>query len=435
MSSPTESKLTVAICGGGIGGLMLAHALARGKDIAIDVYEGAAAFSEIGAGITLRKRTMPFLTELGLAEDINAISSRNESGSGLRFYRADRGKLETVTDIPQQGMITMHRAELHGICFRRLPNRVATHTNKRLVSYLDPLDADTPIRLVFADGTEATCDVLIGADGVKSVVRATMLEGLASRLPEDEGQRESLRERIPPRFSGAMTFRAIIPREKLSGLSPESPVLVTGNLYAGNHTAIVTYPISQGRFLNVAIMNFDYSLEGSLYPQPWVSLAEGEELAPLVDGWAPELRHIVACLDGLEVKKWIINVVQPSFDWSHGRVTLLGDAAHAMTPFQGAGAVQAIEDGQVLSALLAHPRTTRATVQRALRVYADVRRPVALDFFNASRRNGQLISDPTIPSHQVGAEMAAIIERVWDISDSPDMNARRAVHTFEDSMH
>lgn len=100
---------------------------------------------------------------------------------------------------------------------------------KRLVSYIDPEDVSLPIRLVFEDGKEATCDVLVGADGVKSAVRARMLNELAGRM-DDEAQAEKLRECIPPRFSGAMTFRAIIPREKLTEISPESPVWTAGSI-------------------------------------------------------------------------------------------------------------------------------------------------------------------------------------------------------------
>ncbi|KZV77667.1 FAD/NAD(P)-binding domain-containing protein [Peniophora sp. CONT] len=435
MPSLIEPKLRVAICGGGIGGLMLACALSRAQDIALDVYEGAAAFGDIGAGITLRKRTMPFLADLGLIDEITAIngSSGNTSGTGMTFYRADNGELETITDIPGQGMVTLHRAEFHNIIFRHIASHVRMHTTKRLISYTDPGDVNSPVRLVFADGTDATCDILIGADGVKSAVRATMLNELASRM-DDEIEAEELRESIPPRFSGASTLRAVIPKEKLAAISSDSSVWTAGNLYSGNGLAFVTYPISQGRLLNVAVMTFNYALEDSLYPQPWVLSTKTDELTPLVEGWAPEIRHVVACLDGVEVKKWVINVVRPLADWTVGRVALLGDAAHAMTPFQGAGAVQAIEDAQVLSKLLAHPCTTRATVQQALRVYTDVRRPVARKFFDASRRNGQLISDPTILPHECGAEMTRVMDEVWNRLDSPAMNAQRAADLFEQAL-
>ena len=131
--------------------------------------------------------------------------------------------------ILQADMITVHRAEFHSILFRHVPKHVGMYTKKRLVSYTDPTATESPIRLVFADGTSATCDVLIGADGVKSAVRATMLNDLASRAG-DEAQAENLRESIPPRFSGAISFRAVVPKERLTQISSDSTVWSSGNL-------------------------------------------------------------------------------------------------------------------------------------------------------------------------------------------------------------
>ena len=102
------------------------------------------------------------------------------------------------------------------------------HSSKRLVSYVDPEDTSSPVRLTFADGTTTTCDVLVGADGVKSSVRAAMLESLASRA-QDAAEAEKLRDCIPPRFSGATMYRAIIPKEKLAHIPEDSYIWKSGN--------------------------------------------------------------------------------------------------------------------------------------------------------------------------------------------------------------
>lgn len=122
---------------------------------------------------------------------------------------------------------TVHRAEFHNILFRHSSNHVGMHSNKRLVSYSDSGDTTSPVRLNFSDGTTAECDVLVGADGVNSVVRAAMLEERA-KSTQDVGLAEKLRESIPPRFSGATAYRAIIPREKLTDIPADSSVWDSG---------------------------------------------------------------------------------------------------------------------------------------------------------------------------------------------------------------
>lgn len=126
------------------------------------------------------------------------------------------------------GSISVHRAEFHNVLYRRIPEHVGMHSNKRLVSYVDPDEPGSSIRLTFADGTTAMCDVLVGADGIKSAVRATMLEDLASRTMDAEKARKLL-ESILPRFSGAISHRAIIPREKLTHIPADSVVWTSGN--------------------------------------------------------------------------------------------------------------------------------------------------------------------------------------------------------------
>lgn len=114
----------------------------------------------------------------------------------------------------------LHRAQFHDILFRHVPKDVGMHTTKRLVSYSDPEDVNLPVCLVFADGTEAECDILIGADGFRSAVRATLFTNLAN-ITEDVNTANRRRECVPPRFSGATLYRTVIPREKLSQLSAD----------------------------------------------------------------------------------------------------------------------------------------------------------------------------------------------------------------------
>lgn len=126
------------------------------------------------------------------------------------------------------------RSDFHGAIIKQLSPRVRTFTSKRLISYemsssfsLDDSDSSEHILLNFKDGSSATCDILIGADGVKSAVRGCMFEGLAKNA-ENEGdtkKAEELRDHVKAKFSGASVYRTLIPAEVLRKISPEHPSL------------------------------------------------------------------------------------------------------------------------------------------------------------------------------------------------------------------
>ncbi|KZV77668.1 salicylate hydroxylase [Peniophora sp. CONT] len=428
MSALTGPKLRVAICGGGIGGLSLACALSRDREIAVDVYERSTDFNpEVGAGISIGSRNKPFLSELGLVEDLAAISRR--SGSVFSINKADTSELQTIIEGENDETSMVYRAEFHGILHRRIPKHVGMLNNKTLVSYVDSGDAGSPVRLEFADGSTATCDVLVGADGVKSAVRAAMLEDLAQRT-QDVGKSTKLREGISPRFSGVTSYRTVVPKEKSTLPADSSVWTAAAKIYTGGGRALVTYPMSQGNKLNTALYTFDHSKEDSIHPQPWAEQVRGDELVSLLDGWAQEPRDIIAGFKGLDTKKWVVNTVGPLEDWSAGRVTLLGDAAHAMTPFQGAGAGQAMEDAWALSTLLAHPRVTRDTVQQALRVYSDVRRPIATAFQESSSSAGKLMTNGTLSPDELKAQFWVSGQSVWG-RPSAEADVQQAVEMLE----
>jgi salicylate hydroxylase len=118
----------------------------------------------------------------------------------------------------------VHRAEFHTVLLRRLAGNTRTHVNKALVAY--SARPDGALQLRFAGGGEAQCDVLVGADGVRSAVRAQMLETQSAAA--DDAQASELRACIPPSFSGATSYRTVVPREKLEAIAPDHPVLSSG---------------------------------------------------------------------------------------------------------------------------------------------------------------------------------------------------------------
>jgi salicylate hydroxylase len=123
--------------------------------------------------------------------------------------------------------MTLHRAEFHGVLLRQLSNRIKTYNSKRLASYSQPKHASEPIQLTFTDGTTARCDVLVGADGLKSAVRASMMHERATRaeMQQQLNEAAALRDCIRPRFGGSIVYRCLVPGEKLAQLAPQHRAL------------------------------------------------------------------------------------------------------------------------------------------------------------------------------------------------------------------
>ncbi|THG99814.1 hypothetical protein EW026_g2629 [Hermanssonia centrifuga] len=333
-------KIKVAICGGGVGGLTLAVALSHSPNVEVDVYEAAQEFAEVGAGI-----------------EVAFHLRKGDEPRGLTFQKL----------ITPGGLISFHRPQFQAVLLRHLSSSCNTYTSKRLVSYTqdtpDTLSANasiSPIRLYFRDGTTATCDLLIGADGVKSTVRATMLNHKAAdlRAMGKVAEADEALAAVQPKWSGTMAYRAVIPADMLRSKHPRHRVLTTPHIYLGQNSEMTVYPISRGTLINFAAFRSRYDLENSTLDGAWVQDVRREELLQDFDRWEPEVQ---ALLD-----------------------------AHAMMPYQGAGAGQAIEDAFLLATLLSHPDTSLHALSRVCSVYDTVRRPFAQRVAEMSRENGIL---------------------------------------------
>ncbi|KAI0332657.1 salicylate hydroxylase [Cubamyces sp. BRFM 1775] len=391
----SHTKLRVAICGGGVGGLTCAVALSRCSDVHVDVYEAAAEFTEVGAGIGVWPRTWKILCSLGLADDLCKIAivpPTDEPKVAFHFRKGDQAQgIDFHTLVTPGGMLAFHRADFHAVLLRHLSPRCRTFTRKRLVSYhQNASSSHNSLSLRFHDGSTATCDLLIGADGVKSAARRILVEELAA-VARAKGRGDIARQCLdagPPKWSGTLAYRTIIPSDKLRHLLPNHRVLENPMVYFGKNTQLTVYPIARGKLINFAAMRARYDREYTTFDQPWVQDAPLDELLGDFEQWEPEVQALIKCIE--KVNRWAIHTTLPLPSFVSGRVALLGDAAHAMMPYQGAGAGQAIEDAYVLSNVLADPRTTRSTLDRAMHAYDAVRRPFALRVQEASRENGLL---------------------------------------------
>ncbi|KAI5116471.1 hypothetical protein M0805_001634 [Coniferiporia weirii] len=398
-------KLSVAICGGGIAGLTAAIALSRlsrgRKDIQIDLYESASEFTDIGAGIGMWRRPWKVMKSLGLDGELRKLCEvpivEDKPCLAFEMRKSDQAKGMSYYDmVTPMGNLSFHRADfINSLATQLHSETISTHFSKRLESYSLGIVTSSPssIALNFNDGATATCDVLIGADGINSATRHTLLE-LAAKDAEsnnvEEGKRtgQILRGVADPVWSGSVAYRAVIPREKLEKVNPDHRAMKTGQNYTGKSKHLIVFPISHGRLINIVAFCSWPDKVGTIFEGKTVEDRSKEELLELYVGWEEEVQQLLQCVE--KTSRWAINALKCLPISTHDRVALVGDAAHAMTPHQGSGAGQAIEDAYILGTLLAHPLATHSTIRTALKVYEEVRLPHGNEVQRLSAENGRL---------------------------------------------
>jgi salicylate hydroxylase len=362
-------RTQVSIIGGGIGGLAAALSLLRaGFDV--HVYEQARALGEVGAGIQISPNASRLLHRLGLAEALASVAVRPIGGhqrrwdDGRTIQRSPLGEaIEAAFGAPYYHF---HRADLLAVLSRAVPTE-RVHLGHRFASFVEH---DEGVTLHFADGARAQADVLIGADGIHSTVRAVLFG------PER------------PQFTGCVAYRGLVPAERLSRLGLE----MTSNNWQGPHQHFVHYFVAGGRLVNfVAVIERDTWTDES-----WTDRGRVADALAAFAGWHRQVREIIGAVD--ETFIWALFDRAPLPRWSVGRVTLLGDACHAMLPFMAQGAAQSIEDSATLAACL--QKFGAANVPEALRLYETLRLPRATRLQQMSRANKTRFHLPDGPEQQ-----------------------------------
>lgn len=355
-----KSDLPILVAGGGIGGLAAALALAR-KGHSVHVLESSADFGEVGAGIQLGPNVFRMFELLGLTEAINASAVFPDN-----LIMRDGLSGEEVTRIPlgagfrarfNYPYAVIHRPDLHQAILdavRRRPE-VRLSASVKVTGFEETGDR---VVVMSENGTSFEGAALIGADGLWSKVRGQML---------GEGK---------PRVSGHIAYRAVIP-------TPEVPEHLRSNdvvLWAGPKTHLVHYPLRRGELYNLVVV-----FHSNRYEEGWDTYGDPEELRERFCGQRPEVLEFMAMVNAW--KMWVLCDRDPISQWSRGRVTLLGDAAHPMLQYLAQGGCMAMEDAVVLAdqvqaangnfaaAFLAYQqqrylRTTR--VQMTARFYGDI---------------------------------------------------------------
>ncbi|GJE88353.1 salicylate 1-monooxygenase-like protein [Phanerochaete sordida] len=380
-------RLTIAICGGGIGGLCLAVVLKKfvdSKDIVIDLYEAGPKFAETGAGITAWERTRSILRTLGMAD---AFDQRALSFPVI-FRKSDTTEPFSFHEFSvPKGSVSLPRNEMLNILVEQLaleaPSFLRTHFSKRLVSYEQDLDGVT---LRFEDNSTARADVLVGAEGIGSPTRKTMYADLAQRARTHDAIRaEELLKASQPTWTGTYAYRALLDREKLRQAAPDNMMLDKTVIWFGKGRHVVSYPISPVT-INVVFLDTNPDGLDQVHSGPPMAPSSKQTVAYIFQNFEEDIRAAIQNAD--EVSRWAVSHIRRLPQYADGRVALLGDSAHAMSPHFAAGAGQAIEDAYILGRLLAHPTVQHAHIPAVLEIYDTVRRPIAADAVERSLRLG-----------------------------------------------
>jgi salicylate hydroxylase len=375
------APLAIVVVGAGIGGLTAAVTL-RQAGFDVHVYEQAPELTEVGGGINMGPNAARLLYRLGLGAALDREAVRPTSTlqrrwqDGRTLQRALLNpRCEELYGAPH---LTVHRADLLAIIAAGFPaDRV--HLGHRLVGVTDRGDR---VEASFENGARVTADLLVGADGIHSTVRAALLGEEA------------------PRFAGCVAYRGLVPVERIADLGLE----IGWQSWLGPGRHFIHYFVSRGRLLNFV----GWTEHDTWSREDWTDRATIVRALAAFEGWHPQVGRIIAAAETCFV--WALFDREPLPRWSVGRVTLLGDACHPMYPFMAQGAAQAIEDGATLAACLVAGGAEDPV--GALRRYESLRRPRVSRLQELSRANKTRFHLPDGPEQEArDAEWARASDR------------------------
>lgn len=348
----------VIVCGAGIGGLCSALALARGG-AQVTVLERSNTLGDYGAGIQLSPNAMHVLRALGLGAPLKKAAFEPEAGI-LRDYKTGKPLLTTKMKGPYEARygekyLNIHRADLHGALSRAaLDAGVDIQTGISVTGYIQ--DA-TRIKALTTEGAFEG-DILIGADGIKSAIRAQM------------------HPNATPKFSGQIAWRGLVNASDV----PPNTLTPTANNWLGPGRHFVSYYVRSG-----ALINFVAVMETSKWAdEDWRQDGDMGALRKAFSDFDPRVKTLLEACKSCQL--WGLFDRPPLTQWTDGRAALLGDAAHPMLPFIAQGAAMAIED----SWALAHMVFRYDDATEALRAYQTARVNRANFIQSVSRNNAKL---------------------------------------------
>jgi len=339
--------LRIAIIGAGIGGLAAAAALRR-VGIEAEIYEQAETFARIGAGIQQSPNAMKVHRGLGIEARLRdtafapATSLNRDAITGAVTNDHPLGRAtEQRYGAPY---LTLHRGDLHA-ALADIEPADSVHRGRKLVRLAEE---GGRIALDFADGSEVLADAVVGADGVHSLVREHV--GITDR----------------PRFTGRVAYRTTFPAARLSGVDPGP----SRTKWWGPDRHLVVYFVTAARD-EVYFVTSQPERADWITKESWSAKGDVGELRAAFSDFHPDVRAVLAAAP--EVHKWGIFERDPLPTWRRGKVVLLGDSCHPMTPYMASGAAMALEDAVVLARCFDELSDER--VERVFDAYEATRKP------------------------------------------------------------
>src|SRR5262245_19784038 len=317
------SKASFAVIGAGIGGLALAALLAR-RGVSVRVYEQARQFQRIGAGIQMSSNAVRVLRALGLEAQLCELGFQPPAWTHRVWDTGEHLADLDFSDAAQRygaPYLLLHRGDLHAAILSAVPAGVIAFDHKLTGFDRGP----SGVTLRFADGSSATVDAVIGADGVHSKVRELILG------PEK------------PRFTGKVAHRTTLPTALIEG-----GALDTCTKWWGPDRHLVTYPVTRNRdetYFVTSVPDPEWDVES------WSTRGDMDEVRRAFAGFHPDAQRVLAA--SREVHKWALFERDPLPRWSDGPVVLLGDACHPMMPYMAQGGSSSLEDAAVLTRCIA----------------------------------------------------------------------------------
>jgi salicylate hydroxylase len=358
----------IIIAGAGLGGLAAASCLLKaGYDV--EIYEQAPALGEVGAGIQISANAFHVMRHLGLEDELLKVGVRpgayvfrlHDTGEELQRFALSEDH-ESKHGAPY---IQLHRADYHAILAARAqslkPDLI--RLDHRLIDFVEAPDF---VEARFENGASARGDLLIGADGLKSVVRRQIVGDTSAT------------------YTGDAVWRVMIPVERL----PQPFLETVMSVFMGPGRHAICYYLRAGALLNfVGVVETDDVREES-----WTLKLPWEGLKADFAGWHPAIQTIIDRADRDECFRWSLYIHAPLRHWSTRRATLLGDAAHPTLPYLAQGAAMATEDGAVLARALA----TAGAIPDALKLYERNRVDRTARIVEQSTANRQLFHLPSV---------------------------------------